>query len=427
MVRAITGTKPDDATDRMMGDTYSSMTARVELVRVYGRGLLSALDASVMVKIEERPQSIRDWRKLMEGVVTPAEVEVPRSPKPEREERVSQPLPQATIALMPTVELPESAISGVFLDTPEELPNQPSHRSSAQRIIVGVLVGVCLLVLIPFIAAVLDRDKGNQTGNATPVEEKKATSSLVKNVKIQSAIYEIDLAEYRTDDLPKIVKIAKQIKLETNSGEGVKMLTRGTEVKLLNRDGLELIIETTDGVAKGRVAIETTDLYGVLAQAKFDKDAGKVAGGTTPASPKPPVNPTAPVNPPPVADPTPPVGTPAPATDGPMVASGEGGTGGPDNSAPTPEPADKKLSPDELVALMKKFIAAGTLKEFKAEQVVTWKAGEDESIDGVNYQIGLVTYKAQTIFGEKPVNAKALIKGGEVNRWVFAKSGMEMR
>lgn len=260
------------------------------------------------------------------------------------------------------------------------------------------------------------------------VKEKKATSSLVKNVKIQSAIYEIDLAEYRTDDLPKIVKIAKQIKLETNSGEGVKMLTRGTEVKLLNRDGLELIIETTDGVAKGRVAVETTDLYGVLAQAKFDKDAGKVAGGPTAAPPKPPVNPPAPVNPPPVADPTPPVVTPpAPATGGPMVASGDGGTDGTDNSEPAPEPADKKLSPDELVALMKKFIAAGTLKEFKAEQVVTWKAGEDESIDGVNYQIGLVTYKAQTIFGEKPVNAKALIKGGEVNRWVFAKSGMEMR
>ena len=258
------------------------------------------------------------------------------------------------------------------------------------------------------------------------VKEKKATSSLVKNVKIQSAIYEIDLAEYRADDLPKIVKIAKKIKLETNSGEGVKMLTRGTEVKLLNRDGLELIIETTDGVAKGRVAIETTDLYGVLAQAKFDKDAGKVAGGPTPASPKPPVNPPAPVNPPPVADPTPPVATP-PATGGPMVASGDGGTDGSDNSEPVPEPADKKLSPDELVALMKKFIAAGTLKEFKAEQVVTWKAGEDESIDGVSYQIGLVTYKAQTIFGEKPVNAKALIKGGEVNRWVFAKSGMEMR
>ena len=261
------------------------------------------------------------------------------------------------------------------------------------------------------------------------MKEKKATSSLVKNVKIQSAIYEIDLAEYRTDDLPKIVKIAKQIKLETNSGEGVKMLTRGTEVKLLNRDGLELIIETTDGVAKGRVAIEITDLYGVLAQAKFDKDAGKVAGRPTPDSPKPPVNPPAPVNPPPVADPTPPpVATPPDlATGGPMVASGDGGTDGSDNSEPAPEPADKKLSPDELVALMKKFIAAGTLKEFKAEQVVTWKPGEDESIDGVSYQIGLVTYKAQTIFGEKPVNAKALIKGGEVNRWVFAKSGMEMR
>jgi len=261
------------------------------------------------------------------------------------------------------------------------------------------------------------------------VNEKKTTSSLVKKVKIQSAIYEIDLAEYRADDLPKIVKIAKQVKLATNSGEGVKMLTRGTEVKLLNRDGLELIIETTDGVAKGRVDIATTDLYGVLAQAKFDKDAGKVAGGPpTPVPPKPPVNPVPPVNPPAVANPTPPVVTsPAPENGEAMATTGDGGKDEPDKLPPTPESGDKKLSPDEIVALMKKFIAAGTLKEFKSEQVVTWKPSEDESIDGVNYQIGLVTYKAQTIFGEKPVNAKALIKGGEVDRWVFAKSGMEMR
>ena len=261
------------------------------------------------------------------------------------------------------------------------------------------------------------------------VNEKKTTSSLVKKVKIQSAIYEIDLAEYRADDLPKIVKIAKQVKLATKSGEGVKMLTRGTEVKLLNRDGLELIIETTDGVAKGRVDIATTDLYGVLAQAKFDKDAGKVAGGPlTPVPPKPPVNPVTPVNPPAVANPIAPVVTsPAPDTGGAMATTGDDGKDEPDKLPPTPEPSDKKLAPDEIVALMKKFIAAGTLKEFKAEQVVTWKAGEDESIDGVNYQIGLVTYKAQTIFGEKPVNAKALVKGGEVDRWVFATSGMEMR
>ena len=266
------------------------------------------------------------------------------------------------------------------------------------------------------------------------VQDKETTSSLVKNVKVQNAIYEIDLAEYRADDLPKIVKIAKRVELETNSGEGVKVLTRGTEVKLLNRDGEKLIIESTDGVAKGRVDIEITDLYGVLAQAKFDKDAGKVAGAPTPTPPQPPVNPTPPANPtPPVAKVDPPVVTPpAPNSgDGSPMASTDNGDGAPtttEDSAPTSDTGDKKLTADEIVALMKKFIAAGTLKEFKADQVVTWKAAEeDENIDGVNYQIGLVTYKAQTIFGEKPVNAKALIKGGEIDRWVFAKSGMEMR
>ncbi|MDA7880686.1 hypothetical protein N9A94_00090 [Akkermansiaceae bacterium] len=270
------------------------------------------------------------------------------------------------------------------------------------------------------------------------VTVKKDESSLVKKVKVQNAIYEIDLAEYRADDLPKIVKIEKPTELPTNSGEGVKMLTRGTKVKLLNRDGQELIIESTDGVAKGRVSIDATDLYGVLAQAKFDKDAGKVAGGNQPTPPTTPTPPApAPTGNPPVK-PAPPVvaqvdppnvdpPTPDPGTGGPMATTPSGDGDAPDKPAPGPDIGNAKLTADEIVALMKKFIAAGTLKEFKADQVVTWKAGEDESIDGVTYQIGLVTYKAQTIFGEKPVNAKALIKGGNIDRWVFAKSGMEMR
>ena len=264
------------------------------------------------------------------------------------------------------------------------------------------------------------------------VDKQSGKSELVKTVTIRGgATYEINLEHYRTDELPKTIKVKKPVELTTNSGEGVKMITAGSKVKLLNREGLAVTIESMDGIAKGLVNIEDTDLFGALAQMKFEKEAGKVAGGT-PTPPTPPVKPTPPVvadnNPkPPVDPPTPPENTGNSGVMATNTGSGDEPDPGPDKPAPTPDIGDKKLTADEIVALMKKFIAAGTLKEFEAEQVKTWKAGEDESIDGVTYQIGLVTYMAQTIFGEKPVNAKALIKGGEIDRWVFAKSGMEMR
>ena len=67
------------------------------------------------------------------------------------------------------------------------------------------------------------------------------------------------------------------------------------------------------------------------------------------------------------------------------------------------------------------------MKEFKLEQVEAWKAGEEEDFGGEDFQTGLAAYKAETIFGVKTVQAKALIKGGKVTKWVYAKTGMEIR
>ncbi|MBB07212.1 MAG: hypothetical protein CMN03_02995, partial [Roseibacillus sp.] len=53
--------------------------------------------------------------------------------------------------------------------------------------------------------------------------------------------------------------------------------------------------------------------------------------------------------------------------------------------------------------------------------------GEEENVDGEMYQTGLAAYKAQTIFGEKTVQAKALIQKGKVVKWIYAKTGMEIR
>ena len=76
---------------------------------------------------------------------------------------------------------------------------------------------------------------------------------------------------------------------------------------------------------------------------------------------------------------------------------------------------------------MQASIRSGQIKEFTLAQVLAWKAEPNETVDGEVYQAGTVTYKAETIFGVKTIQAKALIKGGKVQRWIWPKSGMEIK
>ena len=77
---------------------------------------------------------------------------------------------------------------------------------------------------------------------------------------------------------------------------------------------------------------------------------------------------------------------------------------------------------------MKASIQAGEIKEFSFDQVLEWQPGEGtETIDGQGYQTGLASYKAETVFGVKTIQAKALIQGGKVVRWLWPKSGMEIK
>ena len=80
--------------------------------------------------------------------------------------------------------------------------------------------------------------------------------------------------------------------------------------------------------------------------------------------------------------------------------------------------------PQGVVAIMQQSIRAGEIKEFSAGQILNWQAGPAETLNGEVFQTGIVTYKAETIFGEKTIQAKALIKDGRVVRWVWPKSGM---
>jgi hypothetical protein len=89
--------------------------------------------------------------------------------------------------------------------------------------------------------------------------------------------------------------------------------------------------------------------------------------------------------------------------------------------------ADITLSAEEIVALIQENIRSAKIKEFTFEKVTDWKAGDESEIDGVKYQSGDITYKSETIFGVKNIQARALIQGGKVARWIWPSSGLEIQ
>ena len=254
------------------------------------------------------------------------------------------------------------------------------------------------------------------------VKEKKKDGNLVRDVSYEGATYRINLAEYRGDELPKTLKIVNPTKIATVDGSGKVPLGKGDEVTLLNRDGEKLLVEKSDSNGKGSIDPGDTDIYQLLAIQKFEKAAASRGMASSQPQPAPTPAPAPAPTPAPMPTPAPtptPTPTPAPASDPAPVAVND--------PEPAPAPAAASLSDEQIVELMKKSIGGGAVKEFKMEQVKGWKADGEETIDGTTYQTGLAAYEAQTIFGVRPVQAKALIKDGKIERWVYAKSGMEIQ
>lgn len=80
-----------------------------------------------------------------------------------------------------------------------------------------------------------------------------------------------------------------------------------------------------------------------------------------------------------------------------------------------------------IVTLMQQHIRDGGIKEFTINQVTDWEVGPDELIQGQTYQTGIATYKAETIFGMKNIKAKALFQNGQLVRWIWPKSQLEIK
>ena len=260
------------------------------------------------------------------------------------------------------------------------------------------------------------------SGTITPalVDVREEAGGMVVIVKYKGASYSINLDEVRDNDLPETVTIENPTVIPTSGGEGQVRLKKGDVVTLLNRKNDLLIVEKSDSNGKGKISPKDTDLFQQLVKTIYEREAGGAVATTTPPAsiPAPAPAPT------PTPTPTP---TPAPAP----VAKIDPVVPNPEPMPvvePTPAPAaDAKLGEDKIIALMKDSIAGGAVKEFTSDQVKGWKANGEETIDGTEYQTGLAAYEAATIFGVRPVQAKALIKDGKIERWVYAKSGMEIQ
>jgi hypothetical protein len=200
---------------------------------------------------------------------------------------------------------------------------------------------------------------------------------------------QIDLTSLRPDQLPERVMLYAETKASDASGVVIK-IEPGSRVKLLRVEGGNAIISPGAGAFEGIVPVNGTDLLQQLAA-------------------NPPQEKTEPAPEPVPAEETTPMPEPAPAEESP------------------PEPAAESAPVADVIGTMQASIRAGQIKEFSFAQVQEWTQEPDEEIDGEKYQIGIATYKAETLFGVRAIQAKALIKDGKVQRWIYRKSGMDMK
>jgi hypothetical protein len=246
----------------------------------------------------------------------------------------------------------------------------------------------------------------------TPGEKPATADPVVAAAPAPGAKPTFDPASIPADRLPEKVLLKSEAEIVDAASDLRMKVSAGNRMILIRLEGGNVIISPGPGPFEGRVPIEQTDLMEQLA-----------AMSDTP--------PPAPAEPAPAPVPTPepaPVPTPEPAPEPePTPEPAPEPTPEPE-PVPEPAPAPAPAGSGDPVAIMKASIQAGEIKEFTFDQVLEWLPGEGaETIDGQSYQTGIASYKAETVFGVKTIQAKALIQGGKVVRWLWPKSGMEIK
>lgn len=245
--------------------------------------------------------------------------------------------------------------------------------------------------LIPRQGAEKPETTGESGGKASDGQEQPKPEPVVPTPYPAAPAPPAWVADLKPEQFPEKVTLKRSVEFSAPGAAQAMVMEAGTQATPVRIEGSDLVVSLVPGgPIEGRVAVMETDLVQLL--------------GNAPPTPAPPV-----ADPPPVA----------------------GGTEMEDpepEPEPEPEPAPvAALDAEGIVKLMQDSIKGEEIKEFTFDQVLGWKAGEEEERDGETYQTGLVAYKAETIFGVKNIQAQALIKDGAIVRWIWPKSGMEIK
>lgn len=217
----------------------------------------------------------------------------------------------------------------------------------------------------------------------------------------------IKLTELTAAQLPESITIRTAAQVSHPTSGAAIALTPGNRVQLVKVRGGNAVISAGDPLSQGEIPVTDTDLIQQI-------EAAMTANGTIPAFPRTPIS-VAPAPPPPVEV--------APAPPAPEAAP----TPPPAAPEPAPAAAPVVLTPEEVVKLMQDSIRASEVKEIVFAAAGEWKAEADETIDGEAFNVGTLSYKSETILGVKTMQAKALIQGGKIKRWVRPKTGVEIK
>lgn len=261
-----------------------------------------------------------------------------------------------------------------------------------------MLLGVVVAGLVGY---AIEPDLRLQLTGETP-SRGKAKPDRVAVVPV-APVPAIDPASFAADQLPDKVLLKADAEIADASSEMKVKITAGSRVNLIRLNGDNVVISPGAGPLEGSVPVSQTDLLEQLAALpKNPVPAVPEVALTTPAELEMP----AAITPEPEPEPE-----PAPAPE----------------PAPTPEPTTP-TGPVDVLAVMQASIKGGEIKEFTFDQVLDWQVSEEiETIDGEVYNSGIASYKAETVFGVKTIQAKALVKDGKVVRWLWPKSGMEIK
>ncbi|HVJ44890.1 MAG TPA: hypothetical protein VM511_00790 [Luteolibacter sp.] len=257
----------------------------------------------------------------------------------------------------------------------------------------------------------------------------------------EQILSKVNIGAYSPEQYPKEVTLKKPAQVSAPGSEAKMTLEAGTKVTLVKLDTGALVISPI-GIPNvtGTVEIHHTDFREQLLavvpapattattekpkpmDAMAKNEPAEAAEPAAPAEPAKPADAMAKAEP---ADTTAP-GDPAmkEPTEGANPALAPEKPAEPAPAAPTEFAA---LAQDEIVKIMQESIKSGQVKSFKLEDVSEWTSAEPEELNGVKYNIGMVTYTGTTFMGKSQLKGKAFISGGKVTNWINPKSGTDLK